>query len=695
MVPIWPDWIRLHGAFVLFPIILLLPGYVVGMTTNVLRFRQEGAQLSKSLLLSLAVCPWVTHILLRFAGFGAVWAFYGCCTAFALALFFRAFHRGSYRDVLNRRTLIRAAWIAAAYLFASLLLIDFHDGERLFRPLMSYDFVKHNSVTNAISRDGLPPTNPSLYPLEAIPLFYYYFWFMLCSLVDVMGGPFVDPKAAVQASALWSGFALCALLHVYLQTLGPKVVIGLKKKHYALGFVLLLVTGLDIIPITMTGILSHVAGRDPLPQALWWNELIASWCEAVFWVPHHICAFAVCTFVFLLIQFRSPDEPISFRTETVLIPVALASSLGMSIWVTLVAGGCLIVWCIFTWSRGWRRETVFLLIVGVASILLTVPFLIDLHQANHLNEPPVTFHVRPFSELDYYLTEINPVLLHTISFVLLPINYFFELGFFFLGGLLYLAYRIRLKRRWEREELFLLVVMITSLVICTFVRSSIQNNDLGWRGFMYIQFILLLYSIPLLAQLMGAPGTKSLDVTGEFKQLAYAMLVLSSILMAAEFYVRRFHPDGPTGAGTLAVRHAYEWVDRNLDRDIIMQHRPESLIEYFHGLYGNRQVVVSDEMHGKLYGVNEALFDSTIADIYGLFQPYSSYEENARQVERYGIDAIMVKRTDPIWSDENGWLSGYPVIYESTCCRIYAVSQRALPEPQREAKPLRTREDTR
>jgi len=39
-------------------------------------------------------------------------------------------------------------------------------------------------------------------------------------------------------------------------------------------------------------------------------------------------------------------------------------------------------------------------------------------------------------------------------------------------------------------------MLTTSVVICTFVRSSvISYNDLGWRGFMIAQFVLILWSV--------------------------------------------------------------------------------------------------------------------------------------------------------------------------------------------------------
>src|ERR1051326_7962059 len=74
------------------------------------------------------------------------------------------------------------------------------------------------------------------------------------------------------------------------------------------------------------------------------------------------------------------------------------------------------------------------------------------------------------------------------------------MGFFFIVGV------VQFKRFWRRRahltdsELCGVVMLLTTVVMCSFVRSSvISSNDFGWRGFMFAQFILLIWGAELMS----------------------------------------------------------------------------------------------------------------------------------------------------------------------------------------------------
>ena len=77
---------------------------------------------------------------------------------------------------------------------------------------------------------------------------------------------------------------------------------------------------------------------------------------------------------------------------------------------------------------------------------------------------------------------------------LLPLNYALEFGFFFfVAGVKWRQYRVG-DEPLSRQDAACLTMLVTSTLICTFLRSSvIGNNDLGWRGFLPAQFVLLLW----------------------------------------------------------------------------------------------------------------------------------------------------------------------------------------------------------
>ena len=674
MLPVWVDVLKVTAAFWLFPFILIIPGYVIGMSTNVLSFNSGSDRLPKSLILSIAICPWMTFVLYRFTDLTGVSLFYAA--ALIAALYFAFSEKDKLLPYIRQHLNVgRLLFLIGFFLALTLLLIDFQQGENLLRPLMTHDYTEHVAATNAVSRTGVPPVNPHFFPGQPLPFFFYYFWFMLCSLIDTFGGLWIGPRDAMLASILWGIAALIALVHLYIKTLGPRLIPDIDPKYYILGLFLLPVAGLDLIPILMKGAVHLSLGNTFVPIDLfWWNDQVPTWYATALWSPHHIAGFvAAMTALLIVIEHQS-----RFRVSIVLLlAISLASTVGLSVWVALVAATFLLVWFVITWLKGWKTETSLLFCSGVGAIALALPYIIDLHAANNLDIMPVRFHVRPFANMDVLLEGIHPVWLHLLSLLLLPANYFVELGFFAIGAIVYWQYRKNRAESLHRAELFMLVMFVVSLTVCTFFRSQIANNDLGWRGLMFAQLVLLIYSLPLLVNLIGR-YTK-LEVPKGVMGLAKAALVCGSLLIFFELYVSRFHPVGPGKEGGAALRDAYEWMNENFSEDVVIQHNPNTYIDYYSALYGHRQVAVSDQLYGWLYGINPSMYDSTYQTVSSLFDADVDSTESSLSVAlKLGIDAIVVKETDPIWADSTHWLNALPVLYSNEWCRVHAMTQDAL-----------------
>ncbi|MFK7847959.1 MAG: hypothetical protein AB8G77_21915 [Rhodothermales bacterium] len=632
---------------------------------------------SIGLLVSIALCPVVLYYLMRFIGAPAAWIFLGfCCLAFLYLQY-------QQRDTLRQRVtkslrLGPIAIFAVFYLLACILLIDFQIDGRLIRPLMSFDFVKHVAVTDAISRTGIIPVNPSFHPGEPLPLFYYYFWFLLCSMVDLLGGSYIGPRGAVLASIIWSGIALFYLVKFYANRLGHRIVRGLEGKHLIFGYVLLLVTGLDILPIVfeLVNPVYTPEGR-VFPDVLWWNDQVESWVSSVLWTPHHVGGFIACMIALYLVIEQKPLQTRKGKVAIVLIAATFVSALGMSIWATLVAGLFMIFWLLTTLRAGWRQESLFLVLTGSLSIILALPYVIDLYEANHFFRPSIIFQVREFTPLGTLFNGLSPILVNLVRLLVLPLNYLLEFGFFAIGGLIYWGYRRSFPDKLERTELFSLLLMATSFFVCTFFRSALFNNDLGWRGFLFAQFILLFYSMPLLASLSNSFSQERFTLTPTIRKLAILALVLSTFMILFQSYMMRNYFWGPDHKLTISLREAYEWQDENLPIAAVMQHYPDIELypgdqaEYFHALYGNRQVLIADRLYARAYGINDVMFDSTFVKVNRFFLPGLSSEEGLQLSSHLNIDGFFLKHTDPIWNDANSWLAPYEPVYESICCRIY------------------------
>ena len=180
MHPNLSDLIGTFTAFCIFPLFVLVPGFVLGTLTNLMQFKIRGLahQLLLSLMISLCCMPIVLYWTGRFWGMYAVWGLLvliWCVGVYHVSI--RLIHDRQAMFASLRRNWKFGCVIGCAVFITVALIIDWETQHELLRPLLSYDYVKHVSVTSAISRTGLPPVNPSFHPGEPYTLFYYYFWF--------------------------------------------------------------------------------------------------------------------------------------------------------------------------------------------------------------------------------------------------------------------------------------------------------------------------------------------------------------------------------------------------------------------------------------------------------------------------------------------------------------------------------------
>jgi hypothetical protein len=198
-------------------------------------------------------------------------------------------------------------------------------------------------------------------------------------------------------------------------------------------------------------------------------------------------------------------------------------------------------------------------------------------------------------------------------------------------------------------------MLITSVVICTFVRSSvIANNDLGWRGFLFAQFVLILWSvdfwpswsklerdakITLLAMLiLGVAGT------------VYQGIMLRIFPLLADRGVVAMHdtlsPDRQLGRRTMAMRRAYARLESILPETATIQFNPkETPNGYFAGMYSNRQVVAFDEGCGSVFG-------GSGRPATAISPNFTVFAFDSASPRRAGTIDVLVQDTDPVWADQ-------------------------------------------
>jgi hypothetical protein len=736
---------------ILFIPILLSPGYVAGWFTRVMNFREVTApwRILIGLPLSVAICPIMTY----WAGIGGSWtpvfALYGACFLLWLSLFAGMWgHQtlprwlAEFRSVPRAGRIIPAVWLVIA--IASLVNIQFHN--RLYLSFTDYDHVTRAGIIDAISREGVKPFNPYYFPGAFSPLRYHYFWFLLCSLITQAGAPLVNAQHAIVASVVWCGWAMIALIPLYLRFFQEQT--GARLRQCALaGVVLLAVTGLDIVPVALHAAVAHHV----LPEMEWWNEQVVSWFGSLLWVPHHMAALITLLMGFLLTWNAAASESWQRRiTGAVLGGVAFATAGGTSVYVTLVMAIFLILWALVTIVRRWWQYTVILAIAGAVSGLLVLPYLRSLTSPGTASAGAgaagagaagagaagagaagagaagagaagagaagagaagagaagagaagvggrfVYFEVRQFSPLTAITNRLHPGALSVaiLRLAALPLNYFLELGFFGIVAVVYLR-GLRKQTTIPAHVVAACLMAGVSVFVCTFLRSGvIAGNDLGWRGFLPAQFIMLLWAADLMAERgmrAEAQGMSFnswwlrssvwaplilLGVTGTVYQLVLARtyLISSDAGISAPGY---FSPV-ETGARALELRRAYEELENILPVTAKLQSSPEGrYFDFYSGLYANRQLVVMDSACGAVFGGDTTKCPAAYADVSGIFEgaPSETWQQVDAVCRRLSIDALIVTDLDGAWRRNGNWGSQIKPAISGHHVRVYLTGQ--------------------
>ena len=413
---------------------LLPAGFVIAVAINPCDFRMRSAseRVSLSILSAIAALPVLAYYVIRFIPPGAVPTFAFVIWPLGLYLFLRDPSRRlvfpSVRSML--------AWVLLA-LVVGLLLVDIRlDGQLQLGPVV-YDYAARISVTDAITRTGIPPANPSFYDGHPQPLFYYYLWFAVCSLVDRTTGQFIGPDGSLKASVFWGIVGVMALLHCVIFSGTVKFPEGVRKRWLAAAVAGLLVSGLDLLPVAAGSVwrlITHEMFHLPYALAGWNGEgHISSWFGVFGWVPNHVTALTAGMFSLLLLR-TGAERPLGRSWRLVaLASLGYASAVGMSVWVAVVAATVAAAWCLASICLRWYREAWFVVLAGTAALLVALPYLLDLASAGHLAHLPLVLRVRPFGPLGpLEYKAYGPSLVMASRIALLPITY--AIGFRILSA---------------------------------------------------------------------------------------------------------------------------------------------------------------------------------------------------------------------------------------------------------------------
>ena len=684
------DLIGVGEAFFLFPLFTLIPGYVCGWLVDACGFRRLSllARLALSVALSIGVSPILAYLLWHWS-ISAVWTVFGATWIGFVVLVFYERQIWSSRPALSRQRLAFIGIVAGWIVLGTLSLIDLQFKDRLYFSMVAYDYTFRTAVTAAITRTGIPPLNPYFFPGRPFVLRYHYFWFILCSLVNQIDPARVSPREAMMAGTLWSGIGLIAMIPLYLRFFQPKGAKNLDRRTL-FGVGLLSVGGLSIVPVFFLDVLSRnillpdMGDVVPLPgQALW--------------VPHHVAALVACLSGFLLLWFRRGLQ--GARGDILAATgagVTFACALGLSVYVTLVVAVFMTAWTAIDALRRQFREVGLTCVAGIVALAFSLPYVTELlgERSNPKagGGPLLQFAIRMFSITHAVISTSHPAewVRPLAEALALPLAYFLELGFFFLVGLLQWRKMRASKPFLGHPELCGFVMVASGLFVCSFLRSSvISANDLGIRGFMVVQFVLLLWGAECLDDGLLSQSRRNLLVATLVLGVAGTVydvgIFRAYTIIADNSAIPRFpwlSQPRQLGSQTFALRQLYEELKGRLPQTAVIQHNPDADPgDVPYGLYADRQVAAETLNCGAVFGGDPMLCERIIGPIDDLFEKPEGVA--ARQVDAVckdlSIDALIVKDTDPVWADGNSWVWKLQPVIANRYARAFVCGGRSDP----------------
>ena len=671
------------------PVFLLFfftPGYGFAWSTDLFRFRSRSTaeQILLSIPISLVVSAMLTNLAGRYLPGSVIMGVFLLVAAAVAVGCFLKWKRRRVDEPKRMRTTTKIALLLAVLwmLIVIASLVDLQFGQKLYVSATLYDQAVRVAFVSSAMRSGPPPVNPFSYLGFAPTARYYYYWYVLCSYPARLAH--IGPRYALDASPVWAGFSLAALIPLYLKDFFG-VTRNLRRKS-VVGFFLLSITGLDLIPTLYLAVHSKVVHAD----MEWWDPTqIATWPDSLLWVPHHVASIVAC-FIGLLalwsVQKKKDGETASFAARSVacmFAALAFAAAAGLSVYVTFTFAIFLVLWPFRLLYKRSFSDFFLYLMAGILTYLLSKPYLNDLHSPGVVGAPgaagsgftafglrtlPHIFAVRGFAHSFF------PALLAVL------VVYLLEFGFFVI-----VAYE-RLKQdigNWSslsEAEIacwFLALVTMTSL---TFIRSTvIGNNDLAFRSAMIVQFVLLLWGSIYLDDWIFAKsnsrewrgrllnGAVWTTLALGFCGTTYGLVMLRTYAMLDDAgHIP--HPaawlPAPPNVGTYMfdIRQAYNYLDRTLPKYAIVQYNP--MTDHYLPLlmYSRFQSVDAFPDCGTEFGGDVSLCAPAQNALIDLFNKPGTYDiQNV--CKQLSIDVLVARKTDPAWNDPSSWVwTNRPVV---------------------------------
>jgi hypothetical protein len=685
------DLIGATLAFCLFPLVIIFPGYVVGWIWDLFDFRgrQSVVKLGIGLILSFAISPIILDLTSSLVSLNFSLILLG---GFAIAFLIIVIKEKAVSAPESKRHAKMLFWVSVVWVaFAILSLIDIQWKDQLYYSVISFDQTSRVSVTDAMTRTGVPPINPGYYPGRPTQLtFLYYFWYILASQIDLIGGRIIDARAALNASTAWAGIGLMAIIAFYLRQ--RNVHRSETAWRFAwIGIALLTVSGLDVLFFILTPKTGNIGHWNNLQFGLLiWNNIlfkiftmVGTWIGSILWVPHHIASL-IAGFTAILLAHTARRKILSKQIPIFAISgLGFASSLGLSVWITIIFVVFWIIWIIVVFIQKAERALILpMILTGVVALFLASPFLLSMFQGGGggTGQSPIIFEIRTFPIFEPFVKGWSQFARSLVLLAILPVDLFIELGFFLMAGIYWI--KIKDKGTIHSNPFYLTetILLIVVLFCTTCLRSTLTNNDLGLRTWLVGQFILLIWGVDVVEAVILNKNGKALVSFGLRKtviarNLLQVLIVIGILTSAMDALYLRFFWVGwsgqEIGQEIYSSRLAYDYLRDHFSPKVIIQNNPLISLDRPGGLYGTHQMVIADRTG---YGVPQDDLKKFVDEIGLIFtaKDMTTWETADRICQKYSIDILVVNDMDPIWNNLIEQKTQRPPLYKNPHYALFA-----------------------
>jgi hypothetical protein len=322
--------------------------------------------------------------------------------------------------------------------------------------------------------------------------------------------------------------------------------------------------------------------------------------------------------------------------------------------------------------------------------LVSLAYLHDLQQPGYTGTF-ARFYIRSLQSVEDWADEFIPwTTLHELFLAsMLPVYFTIEFGFFALVGFAQARNYWRRPARLMKWEWAGITICGVSLLVSSFLMSTTGNNDLGYRGVLFAQFILLLWAVPYIYR------WKTGDKGGKPQLIFHTFLwigILSTAYQVVELRVFTMLVDDGRYAeeitwlprsetmsrDLLRARSGFEQLNKKLPPDAVLQYGPLNPAYVPNIYYSRHQTVAGLAICGTAFGGDpfqcvplqnkiQAAFNGTVT--------FRMQDAN-RLCDDLGIDVLIAERPDRMWALKRSWVWSERPLLANEYMRAFACGRR-------------------